>query len=71
MYLDLRFYVFELTLFVFELTLFVFELTPSFCIYPNISKLQRNPNPNILLAYLCIYVDRLLYTKTQRKKERL
>ena len=30
MYLNLRFYVFELTLFVFELTLFVFELTLPF-----------------------------------------
>ena len=62
-------YIFEVTKYIFEVTKYIFEVTGTFRKYLYISELQRPPNSNILLAYLCIYVVRLLYTKAKEKEK--
>ena len=63
------FYIFEVTKYIFEVTKYIFEVTGTFRKGLYIRELQRPPNSNILLAYLCIYVVRLLYTKAKEKEK--
>ena len=62
-------YIFEVTKYIFEVTKYIFEVTGTFRKHLYISELQRHPNSNILFAYLCIYVARLLYTKAKGKRK--
>ena len=63
------FYIFEVTKYIFEVTKYIFEVTGTFRKGLYIRELQQPPNSNILLAYLCIYVVRLLYTKAKEKEK--
>ena len=62
-------YIFEVTKYIFEVTKYIFEVTGTFRKGLYIRELQQPPNSNILLAYLCIYVVRLLYTKAKGKRK--
>jgi len=62
-------YIFEVTKYIFEVTKYIFEVTGTFRKGLYIRELQQPPNSNILLAYLCIYVVRLLYTKAKEKEK--